>query len=102
MAEKKNEIVTEIGSDFDALSKLFAANQFVAQTTRELDEAKHAAKAALLYRDTLMEHIDSYTVHRKEQRARQMTLDTGFNEEPMPPWMSNSKDLDGRDDGGAQ
>lgn len=89
MAKDKVEPFTEIHSDLDALTKLFRANQFVEQTTREYDEAKTAKKAAEEYRDTLLSHLDRYTSYRREQVARQDALGEGFSKEPMPPWMSN-------------
>jgi hypothetical protein len=91
---KQHEFVTEIHNDLDALSKLFEANQFVTSTTRSYDEAKTAKKQAEEYRDSLLSHLDAYTVHRREVVARQEALGQGFKMEPLPPWMSSGQDPD--------
>jgi hypothetical protein len=95
MAGQKQDFVTEITGDFNALEKLFQSGQMVQEAERRLDDAKLEYKAAKEYNDRLVAHIADYTTFRKVERAEQMALGQMFEE--MPPWLS-SKNPDGRGD----
>jgi hypothetical protein len=92
----KKEYVTEVRSDLDMLNKLMQGLAMLEQAERDLDDAKRARNDAKAYVEALGNHLRDYTNHRNVKVAEQLAMGAMFEE--MPPWLSNAKNLDGRDD----